>query len=143
MEMPQMNLVERLRTPDAMAMRQAADEIEALHAMLMEPDWNAAQQAIARWRKARGVGARPEPEITAPLDEAFLDQRINDRALGRGLFGPGYGVRASNILNVRTIRDLVRMEEFELRREPNVGQRTINIIKAVLAQHGLHLGMNV
>jgi len=32
------DLINRLRVPDSMAMRQAADELEALYAMLADPD---------------------------------------------------------------------------------------------------------
>jgi len=148
-----MTLVGRLRTPDAMAMRQAADEIEALHAMLMEPDWNVAQHEISIWRKARGIGVKHVEVNDVPIDEAFLDTPL-DRKNARAVFGRGYGVRISHVRccfnekegeydHARTVRDLVRVEEIELMRTPNLGRRTVDIIKAVLAQHGLRLGMKV
>jgi len=145
------DLINRLRIPDTMAMRQAADELEALHAMLADPDWNAAQQKISAWRKAHGVGVR-HVEVTAPLDEAFLDVRFNNRSMCREMFGPGFGARILGLyrwndngheVKVATMRDLVRMEEVELMRMPNIGRRTVDVIQAVLAQHGLCLGMEV
>jgi len=145
------DLINRLRIPDSMAMRQAADELEALYAMLTDPDWNAAQQKISAWRKARGVGVK-HVEVTAPLDEAFLDVRLDSRSMSRKLFGPGYGERIRGLhrwddnghaVKVTTMRDLVRMEEVELRRSPNIGHRTIDVVQAVLAQHGLYLGMEI
>jgi hypothetical protein len=145
------DLINRLRIPDSMAMRQAADELEALYAMLTDPDWNAAQQKISAWRKARGVGAR-HVEVTAPLDEAFLDVRFDNRSMCRKLFGLGFGARMLNLyrrddngheVKVTTIRELVRLREVELMREPNIGRRTVDVIRAVLAQHGLYLGMEI
>jgi len=145
------DLINRLRIPDTMAMRQAADELEALHAMLTDPDWNAAQQKISAWRKARGVGVK-HVEVTAPLDEAFLDMRFDNRSMCRELFGPGFGARILNLyrwddngheVKVTTIRELVRMDKFELMRLPNIGRQTIDVIQAVLGKHGLYLGMEV
>jgi len=145
------DLINRLRIPDTMAMRQAADELEVLYAMLADPDWNAAQQRISAWRKARGVGVK-HVEVTAPLDEAFLDMRFDNRSMCRKLFGPGFGARILGLyrwddngheVKVTTIRELVCLEEVELRRMPNIGRRTIDVIQAVLAQHGLYLGMEV
>ena len=145
------DLINRLRIPDSMAMRQAADELEALYAMLTDPDWNAAQQKISAWRKARGVGAR-HVEVTKPIDEAFLDLRFDSRSMSRKLFGPGFGSRIRGLhrwdnnghnAKVATMRELVRMREVELLREPNIGRRTVDVIRAVLAQHGLYLGMEI
>ncbi len=145
------DLINRLRVTDTMAMRQAADELEVLYAMLADPDWNAAQQRISAWRKAHGVGVK-QVEITAPLDEAFLDVRLDSSSASRKLFGPGFGARVCGLYRwndnghstkVATMRELVRMEEVELMRLPNIGRRTVDVIQAVLAQHGLYLGMEV
>ena len=145
------DLINRLRVPDSMAMRQAADELEALYAMLADPDWNAAQQKISAWRKACGVGVK-HVEVTAPLDEEFLDVRLDNRLISRKLFGPGFGERIRGLrfydangyeAKVVTIRDLARMREVELLRLPNIGRRTVDVLQAVLAPHGLHLGMEV
>jgi len=148
-----MTLVERLRALDAKALRQAADEIEALHAMLTIPNWNEAQTVIAAWRHAHNV-IHDRVEIKTPIDEEFLDRTLDSRKAGRNLFGRIYGVRVYEMLKPRhlgngdyappaTVRDLARMTEPELLREPNIARRTVNAVKDVLARHGLHLGMNV
>jgi len=55
-------------------------------------------------------------------------------------------VRSANCLkndNVVYIGDLVRKTEAEMLRTPNFGRKSLNEIKQVLVQMGLHLGMEV
>src|SRR5712671_1119867 len=55
-------------------------------------------------------------------------------------------VRAANCLkndNIVYIGDLVQKSEAEMLRTPNFGRKSLNEIKEVLAQMGLHLGMEV
>jgi len=55
-------------------------------------------------------------------------------------------VRAANCLkndNIVYIGDLVQKTEAEMLRTPNFGRKSLNEIKEVLAQMGLHLGMEV
>ena len=55
-------------------------------------------------------------------------------------------VRAVNALlnqNINTIKDLIEQTESELKRFPNMGQRSINEIKETLDQHSLYLGMEI
>jgi DNA-directed RNA polymerase subunit alpha len=55
-------------------------------------------------------------------------------------------VRSANCLkndNVIYIGDLVQKTEAEMLRTPNFGRKSLNEIKEVLAQMGLHLGMEV
>ena len=55
-------------------------------------------------------------------------------------------VRSANCVendNIVYIGDLVRRTEAEMFRIPNFGQRSLNEIKEVLKQMGLHLGMEV
>lgn len=55
-------------------------------------------------------------------------------------------VRSANCLkndNIVYIGDLVQKTEAELLRTPNFGRKSLNEIKEVLAQMGLHLGMEV
>jgi DNA-directed RNA polymerase subunit alpha len=55
-------------------------------------------------------------------------------------------VRSANCLkndNIVYIGDLIQKTEGEMLRTPNFGRKSLNEIKAVLAQMGLHLGMEV
>ncbi|MCB1834333.1 MAG: DNA-directed RNA polymerase subunit alpha, partial [Geminicoccaceae bacterium] len=55
-------------------------------------------------------------------------------------------VRSANCLkndNIVYIGDLVQKTEGEMLRTPNFGRKSLNEIKEVLAQMGLHLGMDV
>ena len=55
-------------------------------------------------------------------------------------------VRSANCLkndNIIYIGDLVQKTEAEMLRTPNFGRKSLNEIKEVLAQMGLHLGMDV
>jgi DNA-directed RNA polymerase subunit alpha len=55
-------------------------------------------------------------------------------------------VRSANCLkndNVVYIGDLIQKSEAEMLRTPNFGRKSLNEIKEVLAQMGLHLGMEV
>jgi DNA-directed RNA polymerase subunit alpha len=55
-------------------------------------------------------------------------------------------VRSANCLkndNIIYIGDLIQKSEGEMLRTPNFGRKSLNEIKEVLAQMGLHLGMDV
>lgn len=55
-------------------------------------------------------------------------------------------VRAANCLkseNIRYIGELVQCNEYDLLRTPNLGRKSMNEIKAVLAELGLTLGMQI
>ena len=55
-------------------------------------------------------------------------------------------VRSANCLkndNITYIGDLIQKSEGEMLRTPNFGRKSLNEIKEVLAQMGLHLGMEV
>ncbi len=55
-------------------------------------------------------------------------------------------VRSANCLkndNIVYIGDLVQKTEAEMLRTPNFGRKSLNEIKEVLSQMGLHLGMEV
>lgn len=55
-------------------------------------------------------------------------------------------VRSANCLkaeNINNIGDLVRRSEVELLKTPNLGKKSLNEIKEVLASHGLELGMDI
>ena len=70
--------------------------------------------------------------------------------LNENLFRPvaelELSVRSANCLkndNIVYIGDLVQKTEAEMLRTPNFGRKSLNEIKEVLAQMGLHLGMEV
>ncbi len=55
-------------------------------------------------------------------------------------------VRSANCLkaeNINNIGDLVRRTEVELLKTPNLGKKSLNEIKEVLATHNLELGMDI
>ena len=88
---------------------------------------------------------------------AQLDDDV--RGLAEGIEGFGFNpdflvrmqdlefsVRATNCLkadNIVYVGDLVQKTEAEVLRMPNMGRKALNEIKQVLAQMGLHLGMEV
>jgi DNA-directed RNA polymerase subunit alpha len=84
----------------------------------------------------------PRKEVAAeaiteiPFNPAFL-KKVDELELS---------VRSANCLkndNIVYIGDLVQKTEAEMLRTPNFGRKSLNEIKEVLAQMGLHLGMEV
>jgi DNA-directed RNA polymerase subunit alpha len=84
----------------------------------------------------------PRKEVTAEtipdlaFNPAFL-KKVDELELS---------VRSANCLkndNIVYIGDLVQKTEAEMLRTPNFGRKSLNEIKEVLAQMGLHLGMEV
>jgi DNA-directed RNA polymerase subunit alpha len=75
---------------------------------------------------------RPEPEFNRNLL-----RKVDELELS---------VRSANCLkndNIVYIGDLIQKTEAEMLRTPNFGRKSLNEIKEVLAQLGLHLGMEV
>lgn len=69
-----------------------------------------------------------DPVLTRPIDDLELT------------------VRSANCLkaeNIHWVGDLVQKTEVELLKTPNLGKKSLNEIKEVLAQHGLALGMRL
>jgi hypothetical protein len=82
--------------------------------------------------------ATPQPLAIEhlPFDPAFLT-RVDELELS---------VRTANCLrndNIAYVGDLVQKTEAEMLRTPNFGRKSLNEIKEVLAQMGLHLGSEV
>ena len=78
-----------------------------------------------------------EIEATATGHDAILDIPVTDFELS---------VRARNCLKkmqIRTLRDLVRVTEAELNSYKNVGDTTVTEIKQMLASKGLRLGQDM
>ena len=91
-----------------------------------------------RVRELRGAaqGGRPEAIPDLAFNPAFL-KKVDELELS---------VRSANCLkndNIVYIGDLVQKTEAEMLRTPNFGRKSLNEIKEVLAQMGLHLGMEV
>jgi DNA-directed RNA polymerase subunit alpha len=87
--------------------------------------------------------AEPEPETAEP--ETGPRAELNEN-LFRNVDELELSVRASNCLktaNIRTIADLVQKTEAELLKTKNFGKKSLNEIKTILAEMGLHLGMKL
>jgi hypothetical protein len=147
---PMTDIVTRLRkgwrecSPDDVA--EAADEIERLRAILLEKDWHRAIGYVADYRRANARTVLLA-EISVPVDQAFLDKPLADVQFGkmvtrRARFIWRYDAKEDWVM-ITTVRELVALTEQEIRRAPNVGKSTIKAIKSVLAEHGLHLGMEL
>jgi len=84
----------------------------------------------------------PRKEVVA---EAIPDLAFNPAFLKK-VDELELSVRSANCLkndNIVYIGDLVQKTEAEMLRTPNFGRKSLNEIKEVLAQMGLHLGMEV
>ena len=85
-----------------------------------------------------------EPQ-TASAEEASDEPAFNKNLL-RKVEELELSVRSANCLkndNIIYIGDLVQKTEAEMLRTPNFGRKSLNEIKEVLAQMGLHLGMEI
>ena len=111
-----------------------------------------------RAAKKAADASRGERRALAMKREGLLAKRAAKRAADaaaadRTPFNPAFltrvdelelSVRTSNCLkshNIVYIGDLVQKSEAEMLRTPNFGRKCLNEIKEVLAQVGLHLGM--
>jgi DNA-directed RNA polymerase subunit alpha len=83
-------------------------------------------------KAVHGEEERPELEFNAALLKKVDELELS--------------VRSANCLkndNIVYIGDLIQKTEAEMLRTPNFGRKSLNEIKEVLAQMGLHLGMEV
>ena len=86
-----------------------------------------------------------EPKADQPIEEIDDELEFN-RNLLRKVDELELSVRSANCLkndNIVYIGDLVQKTEAEMLRTPNFGRKSLNEIKEVLAQMGLHLGMEI
>ncbi|MBS41497.1 MAG: DNA-directed RNA polymerase subunit alpha [Rhodospirillales bacterium] len=84
----------------------------------------------------------PEP----PEDTTIPEEPKFNRNLLRKVDELELSVRSANCLkndNIIYIGDLVQKSEQEMLRTPNFGRKSLNEIKEVLSQMGLHLGMEI
>jgi len=85
-------------------------------------------------------------EPTAVIAEEKAAEPPFNRNLLRKVDELELSVRSANCLkndNIVYIGDLVQKTEAEMLRTPNFGRKSLNEIKEVLAQMGLHLGMEI
>ncbi len=85
-----------------------------------------------------------EPQM-APMEREDEDLPFNKNLL-RKVDELELSVRSANCLkndNIIYIGDLVQKTEAEMLRTPNFGRKSLNEIKEVLSQMGLHLGMEI
>ena len=86
-----------------------------------------------------------EPQAVQAVEVLHEDLEFN-RNLLRKVDELELSVRSANCLkndNIIYIGDLVQKTEAEMLRTPNFGRKSLNEIKEVLAQMGLHLGMEI
>jgi DNA-directed RNA polymerase subunit alpha len=86
-----------------------------------------------------------EPKPANPVEEIDDELEFN-RNLLRKVDELELSVRSANCLkndNIVYIGDLVQKTEAEMLRTPNFGRKSLNEIKEVLLQMGLHLGMEI
>ncbi len=90
------------------------------------------------------------PEAVPETEETESDETRPRAELNENLFRNvdelELSVRASNCLktaNIRTIADLVQKTEAELLKTKNFGKKSLNEIKTILGEMGLHLGMRL
>ena len=87
------------------------------------------------YKRQRQEPVHLEPE--QPRINRYLLRKVDELELS---------VRSANCLkndNIIYIGDLVQKTESEMLRTPNFGRKSLNEIKEVLTQMGLHLGMEV
>ena len=85
-----------------------------------------------------------EPQIAPP--EENVDELPFNKHLLRKVDELELSVRSANCLkndNIIYIGDLVLKSESDMLRTPNFGRKSLNEIKEVLSQMGLHLGMEI
>jgi DNA-directed RNA polymerase subunit alpha len=85
-------------------------------------------------------------EPKAEIIEEMVPELAFNPALLKKVDELELSVRSANCLkndNIVYIGDLIQKSEAEMLRTPNFGRKSLNEIKEVLAQMGLHLGMEV
>ena len=90
------------------------------------------------------INFEEQPEVVEESVESYNDPRVEH--LDRSVEELELSVRSYNCLknaNIQTIRELVQKSENEMLKTKNFGRKSLNEIKEVLVQMGLHLGMEV
>ena len=108
------------------------DDAVAYAARILQDQLN----VFVNFEEPRGKEPVGEPIPDLAFNPAFL-KKVDELELS---------VRSANCLkndNIVYIGDLVQKSEAEMLRTPNFGRKSLNEIKEVLAQMGLHLGMEI
>jgi len=87
-----------------------------------------------------------EEPVVATAEEETRDELPFNKNLLRKVDELELSVRSANCLkndNIIYIGDLVQKSEADMLRTPNFGRKSLNEIKEVLSQMGLHLGMEI
>ena len=104
-------------------------------------------RALFNNRAPRYLG-QLEATVAPPINEEFLDAAIDTVDFGgsttrlHNVFHNGLIVGldgGTNYVQVRTVRDLVKLSECDLLRAANIGPTSVARLKAVLALNGLRL----
>ncbi len=111
------------------AVRQAARILmDQISVFVSLADKDAGQASMGAGMGQPGAGAQIDPVLLRPVDDLELT------------------VRSANCLkaeNIYYIGDLIQRSENELLKTPNLGRKSLNEIKEVLAARGLTLGMKL
>lgn len=84
-------------------------------------------------------------EISAPVEEESEEEKLNPILL-KPIDELELTVRSANCLkaeNIQYIGDLIQRTEVDLLKTPNLGKKSLNEIKAVLAEMGLNFGVRI
>ena len=84
-------------------------------------------------------------EMTSPVEEESEEEKLNPILL-KPIDELELTVRSANCLkaeNIQYIGDLIQRTEVDLLKTPNLGKKSLNEIKAVLAEMGLNFGVRL
>ena len=84
-------------------------------------------------------------EMSTPLEEESEEEKLNPILL-KPIDELELTVRSANCLkaeNIQYIGDLIQRTEVDLLKTPNLGKKSLNEIKAVLAEMGLNFGVRI
>ncbi|MCF6288426.1 MAG: DNA-directed RNA polymerase subunit alpha [Proteobacteria bacterium] len=84
-------------------------------------------------------------EMSAPVEEESEEEKLNPILL-KPIDELELTVRSANCLkaeNIQYIGDLIQRNEVDLLKTPNLGKKSLNEIKAVLAEMGLNFGVRI
>ena len=84
-------------------------------------------------------------EMSAPIEEESEEEKLNPILL-KPIDELELTVRSANCLkaeNIQYIGDLIQRTEVDLLKTPNLGKKSLNEIKAVLAEMGLNFGVRI
>lgn len=119
-----------------------ASQIRALEDAFRRYDWTASQ--VDELCRGDALGRFRDIFSLKPVLEQTLSKFFSAEMVGRYGLRPGWN-KIAEILEVdgiKTLQELVRISERDLQRTPHIGTRYVSVIKAMLATHGLRLGMD-